>query len=96
MFCKPLEHVGIDPLVLLVVFPHLPLAEGDLGVGGAVGGVHLENVPEVPQGEAELVPMPMGLASPIEGLLVVSVHVNHLRRGRSESFIIHVLRLRET
>lgn len=47
VFCEPLEHVGIDLLVLLVVFPHLPLAEGDLRVGGTVGGVHLEHVPEI-------------------------------------------------
>ena len=79
VFREFLEHVGVDLLVPLLVFPDLVLADGNLSPGRPIQRVDLQHLAEVGHGQTELVTAETGLAPAIQRLLVRRVELNHLQ-----------------
>lgn len=55
MFSEPLEHVGIDLFIPLIVFTYLALTDSNLATGCTVAGIDLQNLPEVLKGQTEFI-----------------------------------------
>lgn len=82
MFSKPLEHVGIDLFVTLMVFTYLALADRNLASSCTVRGIDLQNLPEVHKGQTEFIPQQSSLSTPIQCLLICRVQLQHLANSR--------------
>lgn len=79
-FSELLEHVGVGPLVLFVMFLNLALAYGNLSTSRPVGGVDLQHLLKVCHGQAELVTQETRFRPAVQSLLVVLVELDHLTR----------------
>lgn len=79
-FSEFLEHVGVGPLVLFVMFLNLALAYGNLSTSRPIGGVDLQHLLKVCHGQAELITEETRFPSAVQSLLVVLVQLNHLAR----------------
>lgn len=79
-FSEFLEHVGVGPLVLFMMFLNLALAYGNLSTSCPIGGVDLQHLLKVCHGQAELITKETRFPSAVQSLLVVLVELNHLTR----------------
>lgn len=79
-FSEFLEHVGVGPLVLFVMFLNLALAYGNLSTSCPIGGVDLQHLLKVCHGQAEFITKEPRFPSAVQSLLVVLVELHHLTR----------------
>lgn len=79
-FSEFLEHVGVGPLVLFMMFLNLALAYGNLSTSRPIGGVDLQHLLKVCHGQAELITKETRFPSAVQSLLVVLVQLDHLTR----------------
>lgn len=80
---KFLEHVGVDPLFLLLMFLHLALAAGKLSASSTIQGVDLQDLLKVCHGQAVLVAEKPCFPSAIQSLLVALIELNYLAQTQA-------------
>lgn len=85
LFCKFLEHVGVNPLILFVMFLNLILANGNLSASCPVRGVYLQHLLKVCHGQTELIPKETSFPAAVQSLLIVLVQLNNLWHMQTQS-----------
>lgn len=86
MFSKPLEHIGIDLFITLMVFTYLALADSNPATGCTVAWIDMQNLTEVRKGQTEFIPQQASLSTPIQCLLIPRVQLHHLAKAKQYMF----------
>lgn len=79
LLSQPLKHVGIEPLFPCELLADPLLADNQLGLGGFVAGVELQNFLEVCPCQVKVIHRQVGLSPAEKALLIVAVQFQGLR-----------------
>lgn len=82
---QPLKHVGVELLLPRELLADPLLAHSQLGLGGFVAGVELQDLLEVSPCQVKVIHCQVGLSAAEKALLVVAVQFQGLRMQRRSS-----------
>lgn len=93
LLCQPLKHVGIELLLPRKLLTDPLLAERQLGLGGFVAGIELQDLLEVSSSQVKVIHCQVGLSPAEKALLVVAVQLQGLRHREEAATRPQILQL---